>query len=309
MNEINPKIKPFLKWAGGKTQILPYIDKSIPPILKTVGIDTYIEPFIGGGSVFFNIASNYKVNKFVLNDGNKDLFLMYKVIKDKAPALIESLKKLKKEFTWLSDKKRSDYYYTIRSRYNNTGDDSRDEILQKAVYGIFLNKTCFNGLYRKNKKGEFNVPYGRYKNPEIFNESNLLNISRILKKVKLCCGDFTLIEKHITGKTFIYFDPPYRPISKTSSFTSYDINDFDDNEQRRLADFYINLDKNYKNISLMMSNSDPRNINKHDDFFDSLYRGYHIHRIYANRMINSNSIGRGKITELLILNYSIKNRL
>ncbi|NJN44832.1 MAG: Dam family site-specific DNA-(adenine-N6)-methyltransferase, partial [Anaerolineae bacterium] len=173
--------------------------------------------------------------------------------------------------------------------------------VKRTAQLIFLNKTCYNGLFRVNSKGEFNVPHGSYKNPTICDVENLNAVAEILQRTTILCGDFEISQKFIHSKSFVYFDPPYRPLNKTSNFTAYDVKPFDDMEQERLANFYRLLDKT--GAKLMLSNSDPHNQDKKDDFFDHLYDGFKIHRVKASRMINSKSEGRGQITELLITNY------
>lgn len=296
-NVLNTETKPFVKWAGGKRQLLPIIIKNLPKELIENRIKTYIEPFVGGGAVFFYIVENYKLDRIILNDKNEELIDVYRVIQNNVDALIDELRKVEKEYLSLDENGRKAYFYEKRDQYNS---NKKDRILT-AVNFIFLNRTCFNGLYRVNKKGEFNVPYGRYKNPTILDEENLRNVSICLKNVELHSGDFEEIENYVDDKSFIYLDPPYRPLDATSNFTSYDKGEFNDDDQKRLAAFYRLL--NEKGAKLMLSNSDPKNIDEKDDFFDELYKGFNIKRVYANRMINSNGKGRGKINELLITNY------
>lgn len=290
-------LKPVVKWAGGKRQLLSIIDKNLPIELKKGEIKTYIEPFLGGGAMFFHIVQNYNVEKVILNDINKELMNVYRVIRDDVNSLIKYLKNVEDEYLYLNDENRKKYFYNKRQDYNM----NKKEDVETAGKFIFLNRTCFNGLYRVNKKGEFNVPYGRYKNPTILDEVNLTNVSLVLKDVKLYSVDFENIKKYVDDKTFVYFDPPYRPLDATSNFTSYSRSQFNDDEQKRLKNFYEKLDK--KGAKLLLSNSDPKNTDVNDDFFDKLYRDYNIKRVFANRMINSNGNNRGKVTELLISNY------
>lgn len=299
------KIKPFIKWAGGKGQLIPIISNNLPAELKENKIKKYIEPFIGGGAVLFYLLQNYNFEQVIINDVNKDLINLYRIIKNEVTELITELKKMSDEYMSLDSECRKDYYYTIRDKYN---EDSLDK-LKKSAYFIFLNKTCFNGLYRVNKKGKFNVPHGKYKNPLILDQNNLLNVSKNLQKVQILNGDFEAIENYVDENTFVYFDPPYKPLNATSSFTSYQKDDFNDDEQRRLADFYHKL--NNIGAKLMLSNSDPKNIDENDNFFELLYNScdikgsekISINRVEATRSINSKGNGRGKINELLILNY------
>lgn len=299
------KVKPFIKWAGGKGQLIPIISNNLPVELKENKIKKYIEPFVGGGAVLFYLLQNYSFEQIIINDINEDLINLYRVIKSRVSELIFELKKISDEYLVLDNENRKNYYYAIRDKYNQELLDK----LKKSAYFIFLNKTCFNGLYRVNKKGEFNVPYGKYANPLILDENNLLNVSKNLQNVQILNGDFEIIESYVDEDTFVYFDPPYRPLNTTSSFTSYQTNDFNDEEQRRLATFYHKL--NNKGAKLMLSNSDPKNVDENDDFFELLYKSndikgsekISINRIEASRSINSKGNGRGKIYELLILNY------
>lgn len=302
----NTFAKPFLKWAGGKTQLLKQFEKYYPKELFEDRIDTYCEPFVGGASVYFEIMQKYNVNNSILIDSNHEIYLVYKVIKKDVNLLIEILEDFKARYLLLNEQKRENFFYSVREDYNG------NKILEKryrydnkwvlrAAQMIFLNKTCFNGLYRLNKTGEFNVPFGKYINPGIFDENNLRSVSRLLQNTEILFGDFSLLEDSINENSFVYFDPPYRPISTTSSFNSYSKEGFNDDEQKRLATTFRKLDK--KGAKLMLSNSDPKNINKKDSFFDDLYSGFRIERIDAARMINSNSEKRGKIKELIVRNY------
>lgn len=292
------KAKPFVKWAGGKRQLLPIINDNLPKELKNKELNKYIEPFVGGGAVLFNIISQYKFEQIIINDYNEDLMHLYNHIKNNKDKIINELKNLSDTYLSLNDDDRKNYYYKARELFNS----EKSGTITKSVLFIFLNRTCFNGLYRVNSSGKFNVPYGSYKNPTILDIDNIVKVSEALSNVTILNGDFSIIEKYVDEKTFVYFDPPYRPLSVTSSFTSYEKNDFNDEEQIRLANFYKYL-HNEKHAKLMLSNSDPKNINENDDFFDILYKGFNIKRVEAKRAINSDRNGRGKITELLITNY------
>lgn len=280
-----------------------------PPELKQGKIKRYIEPFIGGGAVFFEIAQKYKMSSAFLYDVNSELILVYKVVQQDPQKLIEQLDDISQKYKALTENKRKTFYYELRERYNlqrlriNYQRYSVDWIFRAAMV-IFLNRTCFNGLFRLNSKGEFNVPYGRYKDPRILDEENLLAVSQLLQIAEIESGDFEACEEAVTSASFIYFDPPYRPISKTASFTSYSTFDFNDHQQVRLANFFRYLDRNY-DVKMMLSNSDPKNENPEDNFFEDLYQGFNIQQVFANRMINSNLNGRGQISELIITNYEI----
>ncbi|HEC91739.1 MAG TPA: DNA adenine methylase [Candidatus Atribacteria bacterium] len=299
--------KPFLKWAGGKTQLLNEIDKRLPPhILSNKNIDSYIEPFVGGGAVFFYLRSKYFIKRSFLFDINRELIISYKVIQNNPIKLINHLYKIENMYLKKSKEERKKFYYEIRDIYNKQMHDFdyknyNEEWIKRAVYLLFLNKTCYNGLFRQNKKGEFNVPYGRYKNPQICDEKNIIEVNKALKNTEIFCDDFTKSEEFIKKDSLVYLDPPYRPLSSTSSFTSYDKEGFSDRDQKRLADFFEKMDK--KGAYLILSNSDPKNENPNDDFFDKLYFKYNIERVPAKRYINCDASKRGEINELIIRNY------
>ncbi|WP_320950698.1 DNA adenine methylase [Fusobacterium sp.] len=292
--------KPFIKWVGGKGQLLSEINKLYPVELGK-NIKKYAEIFVGGGAVLFDILSKYKLDEVYISDKNLELINTYKSIRDNVDILIKSLKGMEEQYIPLDNENRKDYYYKKREEYNSLKINSEVNNIEKAVLFIFLNKTCFNGLYRVNKKGEFNVPMGAYKKPKICDEENLKNVSLALKKVKIIYADYRESESFIDEKTFVYIDPPYRPLNITSSFTSYTENDFNDKEQIELAE-YINV-LNKKGAKIVISNSDPKNNDIDDNFFDELYDNYNINRVKATRMLNSNASLRGAINELLITNY------
>ncbi|MFM7384330.1 MAG: DNA adenine methylase [Microcystaceae cyanobacterium] len=304
-NTINV-VKPILKWAGGKSQLLGQIKQYLPKELIEGNIDCYVEPFIGGGAVFFWIAQNFNIQEFYLSDINHELIILYKTLQKEVDSLIEALQKIEKEYFILNPEKRKIYFLNKRESYNHAKNKIDMQTfnslwIQRSAEIIFLNKTCFNGLFRVNKKGYFNVPFGDYKNPKICNTNNLILASKLLQRATIECSDFSQIQRLATPKTFIYFDPPYRPLSKTSSFKSYSQFDFHDEDQKRLANFYRDLHR--QGTKLMLSNSDPKNNDDNDHFFDELYAGFKIYRIQANRMINAKASKRGAISELLITNY------
>lgn len=302
----NFKTKPFLKWAGGKSQLLKQFEEYYPNELKLGLINNYYEPFLGGGAVFFDIVQKYNIENFFLFDINEELILVYKVVQNDVLKLINRLDNIKSKYYELNENEKSEYYYEQRDNYNQKRNNIKHNIysedwILRAAQMIFLNKTCFNGLFRLNQKGEFNVPFGRYKNPQIYNKNNLLAISGILQKAVIKVADFKELEGLINENSFVYFDPPYRPISKTSSFTTYSKIEFNEDQQKRLAQtFKILHDKGCK---LMLSNSDPKNIDSKDNFFEDHYSEFNIHRISASRMINCLGDKRGKINELIITNY------
>ena len=293
------KAKPFLKWAGGKTQLLSTIESFLPESFRRENDVTYIEPFVGGGAVLFYMLQKYpNIKRAIINDINPHLIKTYSVLRDKPFSLINALNDLQNTFKALGEyDKQKDFFLDIRSRFNQ----SPLTDVEEAAYMIFLNRTCFNGLYRENSKGAFNVPFGRYSNPTICDEELILADSELLQKVELLNGDFSNTSEHVQGYTFFYFDPPYRPLDATSSFNSYVKESFDDNEQIRLKNFYSNISAS--GCYAILSNSDCKGRNAEDDFFDILYRDFFIERVYAKRCINANAAKRGILTELLIRNY------
>jgi len=293
---------PFVKWAGGKSQILSEIRANYPKELGKKLIK-YAEPFVGGGAVLFDVLNGFDLDEIYISDINQELINTYICIKDNLNNLINLLLKEEKEYISANDKTREHIYYNKREHFNYLKEKRNDENdnLELAALFIFLNKTCFNGLYRVNSSGAFNVPAGSYKNPKICNEDRLFAVSEKLKKVNIICGDYKLSKSFIDEKTFVYFDPPYRPLSQTSNFNSYAQTIFDDTSQKELAEF-INEICN-KGAYIAISNSDPKNTDPNDNFFDKLYEKYKISRINAARMINSAGNKRGKISELLIVNY------
>ncbi len=293
-------VKPFLKWAGGKGQLLKEIEKYYP--FDDAKITKYAEPFVGGGAVLFDILSKYNLKEIYISDINAELINTYCIIRDDIDALIEMLLRLQNDFIPLDTDSRKVYYMQKRERFNDLKINSKEKInIEKAALMLFLNKTCFNGLYRVNKRGLFNVPMGAYKNPMICDEANLRAVSAKLQKVIIDCGDYRKSADFIDENTFVYFDPPYRPLTDTASFTAYTENLFNDEEQIELARFVGDMHR--KGAKVVISNSDPKNSNTEDDFFDNIYSAYKIKRVEANRMINCNSESRGKIKELLISNF------
>jgi DNA adenine methylase len=236
----------------------------------------------------------------IINDINPDLTNSYQTIKENVKSLIPILKEWEKEYHSLKDKleEKKEYYYSKRTLFNSR---KSNKIIQTALF-IFLNRTCFNGLYRVNRKNEFNVPIGSYKTPMICDEDNLRAVSQILQKVTILNGDFEETLEYAEGNTLFYFDPPYKPLSETSSFNSYAKDEFDDNEQIRLAKFCEKID--LLRHEWILSNSDVKGKNPNDNFFDNLYSNFNIKRVFARRNINSNPNKRGELTELLITNYN-----
>ncbi len=299
-NNEEKAIKPFLKWAGGKGQLLKEIEQYYP--FSDGTITKYAEPFVGGGAVLFDILSKYDLEEIYISDINAELINTYRIIRDDIDALTQMLCVMQNDFIPLDTDNRKVYYMEKRERFNDLKvTDNKNINIEKAALMIFLNKTCFNGLYRVNKKGLFNVPIGAYKNPMIYDENNLRSVSEKLQKVTIVCGDYRESTKFIDKNTFVYFDPPYRPITDTANFTAYTETLFNDKEQIELAKFVDAMHR--KGAKLVISNSDPKNSHAEDDFFDNIYSAHKIKRVEANRMINSNSEARGKIKELLISNF------
>jgi DNA adenine methylase len=284
MVNMKKKVPTFIKWAGGKTQLLPQFKELFPD-----KITTYIEPFLGSGAVFFYLKKNYKIKKAILSDINEELINCFKIVRDNPSDLIELLRQHKV----LHSQNAKDYYYGIRKL--NPKDLSE---VQRAARLIYLNKTCFNGLYRVNSKGEFNVPIGDYKNPDIVSEDKIKEASELLKGSVIKTMSFTKIGRTAKCGDFIYFDPPYYPISKTANFTSYTQRSFAKKEQKQLSRLFIKLHK--KGCFLMLSNSNS-------DFIVPLYNKpqfkFDIKFVDARRVINCDATKRGSIKEIVVRNY------
>lgn len=293
-------IKPFLKWAGGKSQLLKEIEKYYP--FETTPVTKYAEPFVGGGAVLFDILSKYILDAIYISDINAELINTYIIVRENISELIELLSEYQYEYVPLETENRKLYYKIKRDRFNELKvNGNKSENIEKAALMIFLNKTCFNGLFRVNKKGLFNVPMGAYKNPLICDEKNLRAVSEKLQNVKIVCSDYKESANFIDERTFVYFDPPYRPLTETSSFTAYTENLFTDKEQVELAAFVESMHK--KGARIVVSNSDPKNTNADDNFFDTIYSAHNIKRVEAARMISCESSTRAKVKELLISNF------
>lgn len=290
--------KPFIKWAGGKSQLLHEIRKYYPFDEK---INRYCEPFVGAGAVLFDVLNSFDLKEVFISDINKEAINSYKVIRDDVENLIELLEEFQNEYKDLTHEERKAIYYKNREEFNRLKVLKNSDSLKRAALFIFLNKTGFNGLYRENMRGLFNVPIGSYKNPKILDKENILNVNKKLQNVEIIYGDYKKSADFIDENTFVYFDPPYRPINSTSNFTSYSKDSFNDEDQIELAEFFKKMDK--KSAHLLLSNSDPKNYDLNDDFFDDLYKGFNIKRVVAKRFINSDKNNRGFVYELLINNY------
>lgn len=292
-------VRPFLKWAGGKRQLLPQIQAYYPFGEKR--FTKYAEPFVGGGAVLFDILSQRKLDAVYISDINPELVNAYRVVQNHADDLIALLSAYQAAYLPMGEEERKKYYITMRARFNKIKSARGRPEVEAAALMIFLNRTCFNGLYRVNRQGEFNVPIGAYKAPLICDEHNLRTASTKLQEVEIVCGDYRQSADFIDSHTFVYFDPPFRPLTETASFTSYTEGRFDDQAQRELAEYVQQLDA--VGAKILLSNSDPKNVDENDDFFDRLYKKQTIHRVYASRAINSKATRRGKISELLITNF------
>ena len=275
LEKLQQETYPIVKWVGGKRQLMFELLKNMPE-----NYNRYFEPFIGGGALFFELQPD---NAYI-SDMNEELINLYKVVRDNVEELITDLQKhdISKE-----------YFMEIRN-IDRTEEYKNWSNIQKASRFIYLNRTCFNGMYRVNSKGEFNVPFGHYKNPRILDENNLINCSNLLQKTEIKHGDFSEILKKVKKGDFVYFDPPYVPLSETSSFTSYTKDGFDMDMQFKLRDVCDELDS--MGVKFLLSNSDTKLVNK-------LYENYNIKKVFASRQINANADGRGKITEVLVRNY------
>ena len=290
--------KPFVKWAGGKTQLLPIIRKKYPQTVRK-----YCEPFVGGGAVLFDVLQEFRPEAVLINDINPELINVYSQIKNNIKDLIPFLNTLQKDFLSKDVDARKEFYLTKRAIYNHLLELRNNENgLEKAALFIFLNKTCFNGLYRVNSKGFFNVPFNNAKNPLICDVDNMCECNRLLQNVSIHVGDYSCCRDFIDKDTFVYIDPPYRPLTQSSSFTSYNENGFTDKDQIELGSFITELAK--KGAQIIASNSDPKNADENDNFFDDLYSSFMVERIHASRIINSNASKRGAINELLISNIA-----
>jgi DNA adenine methylase len=273
----SPKARPVLKWVGGKGQLLPELIKRVPTTFST-----YHEPFVGGGALFFELAAQGKITTALLSDVNPSLVEVYIALRDCVDDVIKILKRHRYE---------EDYYYKIRALK-----PAKLSLPARAARIIYLNKTCYNGLYRENRAGEFNVPFGRHKNPTICDESNLRAVSRMLQSVQIAHSHFSSILQIAQSGDFVYFDPPYHPVSVTANFTAYSRHGFGEQEQIQLRNTFSELTQ--KGVKVMLSNSDT-------PFIRELYDGYGISRVYASRLVNSKASSRGKVSEVVVCNYSL----
>ena len=296
----NSKAKPFIKWVGGKGQLLEQLDAQLPANFENWNDVTYIEPFVGGGAMLFYMLQQYpNIRRAVINDVNSDLTTCYRTVRDMPEQLITSLMEIQNAYNELeSEEGRKEFFLAVRDRYN----EKNLEPLENTTKFFFLNRPCFNGLYRVNKRGLFNVPFGKYTNPQICDPATIRKDSELLQHVEILTGDFEETFNYAQGNTLFYFDPPYRPLSDTSSFNDYSKEAFNDDAQIRLKEYCDHIHD--AGFHFMLSNSDCKGKNEEDNFFDVLYGAYQIERVWASRSINSNPNKRGKLTEILVHNYA-----
>lgn len=291
--------KPFIKWVGGKGQLIEQLTNLLPKDFCCWKDTTYIEPFVGGGAMLFYMLQHFpNIKHAVINDINTDLTTCYQTIRDNAEELILSLKNIEEYYLSIKEEEeRKSFFMSVREQYNQKNLAPVDN----TTKFIFLNRTCFNGLYRVNKSGLFNVPFGKYKNPKICDPQTIRKDSELLQRVEILNGDFEETFNYAKGNTLFYFDPPYRPLSDTSSFNDYTKESFNDDAQIRLKEYCDRI--NNAGYSFMLSNSDCKGKTESDNFFDILYKDYQIERVWASRSINANPNKRGKLTEILVHNY------
>lgn len=297
------KTQPFLKWVGGKRQLLPEIMRNLPSDMDTV--HTYVEPFVGGGAVLFHLAGMYSFDNIIINDANVHLINLYRAVQTDVDALCTKLDVLHRAYAAADEGKRKEMFYKKRSEYNAhlsrvNGEEVR---VDEAALFVFLNRTCFNGLHRVNRKGEFNTPFGYYKNPAISNPQVFRRASATLGRATILSGDYADTLPYASEGAFFYLDPPYRPLTRTSAFTAYAASGFNDDAQRELAAWCGKVDA--AGGKFLLSNSDPTNTDPQDMFFDDLYKNYVVGRVLARRNVNAQGEGRGKINELLVCNYIV----
>lgn len=293
------KAKPFIKWVGGKGQLIEQLEALLPIDFAQRKDVTYIEPFVGGGAMLFYMLQTYpNIKSAIINDINPDLTLCYKVVRDNPAELIKSLEAIQSVYHALqTEEERKMFFLQQRERFNSK---LLNEIDNTTLF-FFLNKTCFNGLYRVNKAGKFNVPFGKYITPTICDPATIYADSKLLQNVDIMTGDFEQTFVNIKDNTFFYFDPPYRPLSNTSGFNDYAKEDFNDNAQIRLKLFCDRLNEN--GVDFMLSNSDCLGKDGTDRFFDDLFIDYTIERVWACRSVNAVASKRGKLTEIVVNNY------
>ena len=295
--------RPFLKWVGGKTQLLPALEARLPFDFSR-SVRVYAEPFVGGGAFLFRLLEKgMRPERVIINDSNRDLANAYRTVRDHAADLVAELDAMQTAYRAQADEAaRKEFFLRIRAEYNRGAADRDTAPVRRTAQLLFLNRTCFNGLYRVNARGEFNVPFGRYVNPRICDEETIRADAAALAGTEILDGDFADALAEAGRGWFVYLDPPYRPLSRTSSFCDYTQGGFDDGEQRRLASVCRELD--VRGARWLLSNSDPKGKDPGDSFFEDLYAGFDIRGVRASRMLNADPTKRGKLGELLISNYT-----
>lgn len=295
------KAKPFIKWVGGKGQLIEQLEALLPADFDKWENVTYIEPFVGGGAMLFHMLQTHSnIKRAVINDINEDLTTCYRVVRDNPTELVNALKEIQSEYYSLkTEDVRKQFYMIMRDEFNTK---TLPPIRNTCLF-FFLNRTCFNGLYRVNKSGLFNVPFGKYETPTICDPITIYADSELLQDVTITTGDYQQTIEMAHGKTLFYFDPPYRPLSNTSSFNDYAKEAFNDIAQTRLKRFCDSVEK--AGFYFMLSNSDCFNTPAKDRFFEDLYLEYIIDRVWASRNVNANPNKRGKLQEILVHNYPI----
>ncbi|MCI6675849.1 MAG: Dam family site-specific DNA-(adenine-N6)-methyltransferase [Clostridiales bacterium] len=298
----NKEPKPFLKWAGGKTQMLPIFREYYPAALEDGTINRYMEPCVGGGAVLFDLLARYDLVEVTINDINKELITCYRVVQRSVSRLVSILEEWQRIYNLMSQEEQERMYYEKRDRMNQRKKKEiwgKEDELMIAAHMLFLNRTCFNGLYRENRKGQFNVPFNRTKNIN-FDFENMYLAGEVLKNVRILCQDFQTLTPYVTSRTFIYVDPPYRPVNKTPAFTDFTKDSFDDSKQIRLAEWAREADG--LGAAILLDNSDPQAFDENDTFFVDLYQGFEIFHVSGKSSISSKLSSRGKKGDLLIKN-------
>lgn len=287
-----------MKWVGGKGNLLNILESQLPADFDSQTDVTYIEPFVGGGAMLFHMLTRHQnIRRVVINDINKGLIRCYQLIKEEPQTLIELLRPFEQRYYELNDEEREQYYYEIRKKYNEDNLSANE----RAAYMIFLNITCFRGMYRENASGGYNVPFGHYSKPKICNVDVIMADHEALKKVDIYCGDYKKVISHLgKGYNFIYLDPPYRPLSGSNNFNQYSKSGFNDKEQEELKTFCDRLSS--RDCHWMLSNSDSFYLDG-TSYFESLYKGYYLNKVLAPRFINAHADKREKQSEVLITNY------
>ena len=291
--------RPFVKWAGGKYNLSEVIINESSDLINFDNFNTYIDPFVGGGGMFFSIIKKFSFDRLIISDINEELINVYIQIRDNLNELVSFLNKIQNEYNYfISMDEKKDYYYQLRTKFNENISKGNLNAFHASLF-IALNKLDFNGLYRVNLKGLFNVPFGKRITANLYDIENLKSVSSVLKRTEIYVQDYKKCIDLVDEKSLVYFDSPYRPLPGSSSFTSYTKSDFNDDDQKELA--VIANRVRLKGGTFILSNSDPKQTNKKDNFFDELYDDCIIKRISASRNIGANSKSRGNVSEILVI--------